>query len=78
VAIGTILSTNVHLVSYRYGFGVGKLEDFNASGPTVGGGIEKKLSPKWSLRAECRYTNFVKHRFSTKSRTTQQRVRLRL
>ncbi len=53
-----------------YDFGLGQLQDFNANGPTVGGGIEKKLSPKWSLRAEYRYTNFGKHSFSTKSSTT--------
>jgi len=53
-------------------FGLGSLQDFNANGPTVGGGIEQKLSPKWSLRAEYRYTNFGKHSFSTKSQTTDK------
>jgi outer membrane immunogenic protein len=33
-------------------------ELFFANGPTVGGGIEKKLSANWSLRAEYRYTRF--------------------
>jgi opacity protein-like surface antigen len=56
-----------------YNFGLGKLQDFHANGPTVGGGIEQKLSPKWSLRAEYRYTDFGKHRFSTNSRTTDKR-----
>ena len=53
-------------------FGLGSLQDFNANGPTVGDGIEQKLSPKWSLRAEYRYTNFGKHSFSTKSQTTDK------
>jgi opacity protein-like surface antigen len=53
-------------------FGLGRLQDFNANGPTVGGGLEKKLSPKWSLRAEYRYTDFGKESFSTKSRTTDK------
>jgi opacity protein-like surface antigen len=55
-----------------YDFGLGKLQDFHANGPTVGGGIEQKLSPKWSLRAEYRYTDFGKHSFSTNSRTTDK------
>jgi outer membrane immunogenic protein len=39
-------------------FGFGLFDEFGAHGPTVGGGIEQKLSPKWSLRAEYRYTDF--------------------
>ena len=48
-------------------FGLGRIDSFDSDGPTVGGGIEQKLSPKWSLRAEYRYTNFGTERFSTRS-----------
>ena len=48
-------------------FGGNKIREFNSDGPTVGGGIERKLSPKWSLRAEYRYTDFGSENFSTKS-----------
>ena len=34
-------------------------EEFWANGISVGGGIEKKLTPAWSLRAEYRYTRFA-------------------
>ena len=53
-----------------YDFGLNKIQDFYASGPTVGGGIEKKLSPKWSLRAEYRYTNFGSTRLSARDQTS--------
>ena len=46
-------------------FGLGRIDSFDSDGPTVGGGIEQKLSPNWSLRAEYRYTNFGTERFST-------------
>lgn len=52
-------------------FGNGKIRDFFADGPTVGGGFEQKLSSKWSLRAEYRYTNFGTKNFSTRSRFAQ-------
>ena len=48
-------------------FGGNKIRDFDSDGPTVGGGIEKKLSSKWSLRAEYRYTNFGSESFSKSS-----------
>jgi opacity protein-like surface antigen len=51
-------------------FGNGRIDDFGSHGLTVGGGIEKKLSPKWSLRAEYRYTNFGTEHFSTQTRST--------
>jgi opacity protein-like surface antigen len=50
-------------------FAFGQLNDFESDGLTVGGGIEKMLSPKWSLRAEYRYTDFGRATFSNRSRT---------
>jgi opacity protein-like surface antigen len=44
-----------------------QISDFGSNGVTVGGGLEKKLSPKWSLRAEYRYTHFGKDSFSNKA-----------
>jgi opacity protein-like surface antigen len=41
-----------------YNLGLLKVDDYGAQGFTVGGGVEKKLSRSWSLRAEYRYTNF--------------------
>ena len=49
-------------------FGWNKLNDFESDGMTVGGGIEKMLTPKWSLRGEYRYTNVGNENFSTRTR----------
>jgi opacity protein-like surface antigen len=38
--------------------------EYGAHGLTIGGGFEQKLSPKWSLRAEYRYTDFGRENFS--------------
>jgi len=53
--------------------GLDQISDFGSHGVTVGGGLEKKLSPKWSLRAEYRYTHFGKESFSTRARFNDSR-----
>jgi opacity protein-like surface antigen len=53
-----------------YDFGHDKIQDFHANGPTVGGGIEQKLSSKWSLRAEYRYTDFGRKRLSARGNSS--------
>ncbi|MCC0058714.1 MAG: outer membrane beta-barrel protein [Hyphomicrobiaceae bacterium] len=40
------------------------LRDFGSNGITAGAGIEKKLSPLWTLRAEYRYTHFADESFT--------------
>ncbi|MEM8573208.1 MAG: outer membrane beta-barrel protein [Pseudomonadota bacterium] len=45
-------------------FAGSQINDFGSHGVTVGGGFEQKLSEKWSLRGEYRYTNFGKENFS--------------
>ncbi|MGV1014447.1 MAG: outer membrane beta-barrel protein [Methyloceanibacter sp.] len=52
-----------HFEVDRVPFGFGSIDDFESDGPTIGGGIEQRLSPKWSLRAEYRYTDFGKESF---------------
>lgn len=53
-----------------FNVGYGQISDFGSHGITVGGGLEQKLSSKWSLRAEYRYTNFGKENFSKKAHLT--------
>lgn len=53
-----------------FNVGYGQISDFGSHGITVGGGLEQKLSSKWSLRAEYRYTNFGKESFSKKAQLT--------
>ncbi|WP_141701935.1 outer membrane protein [Methyloceanibacter stevinii] len=53
-----------------FSVGYGQISDFGSHGITVGGGLEQRLSSKWTLRAEYRYTNFGKERFSKSARLT--------
>jgi opacity protein-like surface antigen len=45
-------------------------QTFENFGISVGGGIEKKLGPDWSIRGEYRYTNFMDDRTNSTSRRT--------
>lgn len=47
-------------------FAGSQIDDFGSHGVTVGGGFEQRLSEKWSLRGEYRYTDFGKENFSKK------------
>jgi opacity protein-like surface antigen len=37
-----------------------QIHEYDANGLSVGAGIEKKIGPDWSVRAEYRYTDFGK------------------
>ena len=53
-----------------FNVGYSQISDFGSHGITVGGGLEQRLSSKWSLRAEYRYTNFGKESFSKRATNT--------
>ena len=58
---------------FPYASGLGTVQEFDANGPTVGAGLEQKLSPKWSLRAEYRYTDFGTKNVSARENTSYAR-----
>ncbi len=62
-----------HFELDSYELGLGKIDDYGAQGFTVGGGIERKLSRNWSMRAEYRYISFGDKRFSVHDRSTDSR-----
>jgi outer membrane immunogenic protein len=45
-------------------------QNFENFGISVGGGIEKKLGPDWSIRGEYRYTNFMDERTNSAGTST--------
>src|SRR5262249_43985462 len=43
---------------WTYGGFEGPIGPFYLNGPTVGAGLEHKVAPSWTVRAEYRYTHF--------------------